>query len=463
MHRDLDRRTVLRSLALSALAGCAPRRATTLTTPLRSESPSKLSAELLLSTAREAAAFIKTLEVPTKQGLLWRKSHDRADEHYTDLYHGSVGPVIFLLELHRATGEAAYLEAAARGADQLIATLPDHAPIDKLGLYGGLPGWATALRELHATTNDARFQNGERLVLDRVAATVDEDAKLSGWNDVLYGGAGIVLWLLWAGRDDASSREVAIATKIGDGLLANATAAEKGSLWLMRPSATYEMPNFSHGTAGVAYALARLAKVTGEERFLDGARAGAAHLIDIAYTDGGVCLIPHATDTPASRMRYYLGVCHGPPGVARLFLQLHRATGEKEWLTWYRRCVDSIVWSGLPEARTPGYWDNVSQCCGASAIVEFLLDASIVTGDASLVDLARRMSADVIARGRPAAAGGTEWVHAENRVEPYWKQSFVGYMQGAAGIGSGFLRLASHGTTSRWKVRLPDAPALTST
>jgi hypothetical protein len=48
----------------------------------------------------------------------------------------------------------------------------------------------------------------------------------------------------------------------------------------------------------------------------------------------------------------------------------------------------------------------------------------------------------------------------ENRVEPYWKQSFVGYMQGAAGIGSMMLRLASHGTPSQWKVRLPDAPSI---
>jgi lantibiotic modifying enzyme len=461
MRRDLDRRTVLRSLALTALAGCTPRRASTPIASPRVDPPIEPSTEQLLLRAREAATFISTLEVPTKHGLLWRKSHDRADENYTDLYHGSVGPVIFLLELHRATGERAYLEAAVRGADHLVATMPDKPSIDQLGLYGGLPGWATALRELHATTSDERFMRAERLVLDRTAAIVDEDAKLSGYNDVLYGGAGIILWLLWASRDDASSREVEIATKVGDGLLANAKAAEKGSLWLMQPSVPYEMPNFSHGTAGVAYALARLAHVTGQERFLDGARAGAAHLLDIAYTDGGVCLIPHATDTPASRMRYYLGVCHGPPGTSRLFLQLHRTTGDKEWLTWYRRCVDSIVWSGLPEARTPGYWDNVSQCCGASAIVEFLLDASVITGDASLVDFARRMSADVIARGRPAAAGGTEWVHAENRVEPYWKQSFVGYMQGAAGIGSGFLRLASHGTASQWKVRLPDAPALT--
>jgi hypothetical protein len=44
------------------------------------------------------------------------------------------------------------------------------------------------------------------------------------------------------------------------------------------------------------------------------------------------------------------------------------------------------------------------------------------------------------------------------RVEPYWKQSYTGYMQGAAGIGSLFARLAGHDRRAAWKIRLPDNP-----
>jgi hypothetical protein len=37
-----------------------------------------------------------------------------------------------------------------------------------------------------------------------------------------------------------------------------------------------------------------------------------------------------------------------------------------------------------------------------------------------------------------------------------WRQSYTGYMQGVAGIGSLFVRLAAHERRLAWKVRFPD-------
>ncbi len=73
-------------------------------------------------------------------------------------------------------------------------------------------------------------------------------------------------------------------------------------------------------------------------------------------------------------------------------------------------------------------------------------------------DFARVLADDIVRRATRRGDGGLEWVHAENRVQPYWRQSYTGYMQGAAGIGSLFIRLAAHDRRLAWKVRLPDNP-----
>ena len=129
-------------------------------------------------------------------------------------------------------------------------------------------------------------------------------------------------------------------------------------------------------------------------------------------------------------------------------------TGDATWADWFQRNVNGVLYSGLPEARTPGFWDNVGQCCGTAAVAELMLSLLRLTGQGSYGELARALADDILARATVRPDGGLEWIHAENRNEPYWKQSYTGYVQGAAGIGSLFLRLSN----PSWKVRLPDNP-----
>src|SRR5262245_49832647 len=90
-----------------------------------------------LAHARGAARFIRTLAVPTPHGLTWSKSPEQRGEHEADLYHGSAGPALFFVELHRATGERAALDEALAGAAHLVATWPEKPSWAEIGLYGG--------------------------------------------------------------------------------------------------------------------------------------------------------------------------------------------------------------------------------------------------------------------------------------------------------------------------------------
>jgi lantibiotic modifying enzyme len=215
------------------------------------------------------------------------------------------------------------------------------------------------------------------------------------------------------------------------------------------------MPNFSHGTAGIAYFLATLYRVTHERRFLDAAFAGARYLQSIAKTDGDICLVPH--DQPDGLDLYYLGWCHGPTGTARLFYQLYKVTDEPMWMSWVGRSANALLTSGIPEQRTPGFWNNVSQCCGSAGVAQFFLDLHAATHERRYLEFAERMTADLMTRATHDDVG-TRWVQAEHRVRPELLVAQTGYMQGAAGIGMWLLRLDAAQRGRAPFVRFPDTP-----
>jgi hypothetical protein len=70
--------------------------------------------------------------------------------------------------------------------------------------------------------------------------------------DLVLGNAGVVLAAIWAGGEHARG----IAATGGQALLDAADQTEGGLDWAMVPGWGSRMPNYSHGTAGVATALA---------------------------------------------------------------------------------------------------------------------------------------------------------------------------------------------------------------
>ncbi|HEY7699479.1 MAG TPA: lanthionine synthetase LanC family protein, partial [Vicinamibacteria bacterium] len=116
-----------------------------------------------------------------------------------------------------------------------------------------------------------------------------------------------------------------------------------------------------------------------------------------------------------------------------------------------------VLDSGIPEKRTPGFWNNVSQCCGSAGVAEFFLSLHQVTKEREYLDFARRLTDDALARGTRDASG-LRFVQAENRTEPELLQAQTGYMQGAAGLGLWLLRLHAFERGEPSGLGLPDSP-----
>jgi lantibiotic modifying enzyme len=405
--------------------------------------------------AVDAAKWIRVSRVETSFGITWPADPRDPKTVSTALYRGSPGIILFLLELYQATGDRAYLDDAKRGADELLTKINTE---ERMGLYDGLAGIGLALSETFRATAEDRYRRGVTNTVKILSAHAGAVRKGVQWNnatDIASGSAGIGLYLLYVDDllHDAGSR--ALAIQGGDRLLDLAIPEKGGSKWAMDLSTHKLLPNFSHGTAGVAYFLATLYTRTREQRFLDGALSGAKYLLAIAKTDGDVCLVPY--NQPDNPDLYYLGWSDGPAGTARLFYQLYNATGNDSWMTWVKRAANGILTSGIPEKRTPGFWNNVSQDCGSAGVAQFFLDLYGVTKDPTYLGFARKMTDDLLGRATHDDFG-TRWVQAEDRERPDDLVAQTGFMQGAAGIGSWLLRLDGAQRGRAPFVRFPDSP-----
>ena len=412
-----------------------------------------------LDAAIKAARWLRATAIPGEGGTTWPAVPPDAKTAGRSLYTGMPGVVLFFIELHRATGDRAWLDLAAAGADHLAATIPDSAtnPGDA-GLYTGLGGVAFVLDEAAAATGRATYRTASAKALGVVIAAAHEAGAGAEWSettDIVSGNAGTGLYLLRAARTHRSTAARDLAARVGRRLMERDHRPGDGSLWMMSPSFTRNMPNFSHGTAGVAYFLATLGGETGDKSFIAAATRGARYLQSIAT--------PTANDgrrifhnDPDGRELFYLSWCHGPAGTARLFHRLGEVTRDSVWNSYVAQLARGTVASGVPQ-RSPGFWNNISQCCGNCGVSDFFVDLYRLTNDAAHLEFARRCADDTLERAT-VDGDGLKWIQAENRVSPNAVLAQTGLMQGAAGVGLAMLRLDGALRGRKPTIVLPDSP-----
>ena len=402
------------------------------------------------------------------EGWCWPWRPGLTTEFAPGIGWGTAGPVMFFAEAFATTGDQRWLDAARQGARWMAANVDSvAAEWAGCGLFTGIGGWAVALDVLAGRTGDAELTGLAERVVRKVIAAASPAANGTHWDEVteiLWGTAGIGCLLLTLGPHYAGPSALELAASAGDWLIGEAEDAPGGIRWSLgagaygtgRTDPARRYPNFAHGTAGIAFFLARLAQETGERKFLDASLAGAGWVLSAARTDDGTCAAFH--HEPDATGLFTLGWCHGPPGLGWLFRQLEVTTGDESWRTWLRRAARSDSTSGIPERREPGFWDNVARCCGSAGVAEFFLDLHRLEGNPADLAFARLMVDDLLDRAITDESG-TRWSNYEfrNAGQPDLPPE-TGYLQGAPGIGSTLLRMHRHLGGDPWTVRWPHAP-----
>lgn len=412
-----------------------------------------------LDAAQRARAWLAATAQRGPNGPTWAADPLNPKSESYDLYNGMPGVVLFLLEYAHATGDKKALADAAQAADTIVAVVAQpNETIAKqgTGLYVGLAGLAYVLYETYRSTNDAKYRDAAVRALEhvkRLAKPVDDGVEWGATVDIISGnaGTGLTLLALHDRLNDPALLDLAIRAARRASTLG---VAEPGGLkWAMNPTFARRMPNFSHGTAGVSYFLATVGERVKDKHLIDVAAQGATYLRSVGTrTPNSGWKVFHSE--PGNEQLFYLSWCHGPAGTARLFYRLGKS--DPAYAPDVQYLAQGIIDSGVPE-QSPGYWNNISQCCGNCGVVEFFTSLYRTTGDAKHLAFARKVMDNAL--GRATADGdGLKWVQAENRVSPDVVIAQTGMMQGAAGVGLALLHLdgAMKGRADR--IVLPDNP-----
>jgi hypothetical protein len=362
------------------------------------------------------------------------------------LYAGIAGlaPVLAEIRLGRALdGTEQHL------ADAVVARLSAQASTrTEASLYDGLAGDATALAMLAPGAEAAPLQRVAALMTPAGwPTTLGKDGSATPFTDIVMGTAGVVLTATWAGGEHADE----IAAGGGEALLAVADRTEAGLDWGSLPGAPSRGPNYSHGTAGIATALAMAGAVLDRADFVEAAVQGAQHLLAVGSLDDDGFIVPHTIPPTTARVVEPVTYtwCHGPTGTSHLFAALaHAGVSEVAGLAvtdLRRRCLHSVLTSGVPQRLRPGFWDNDGRCCGTAGVGDVLLDAAQDSSDPDRRDLltaAATTLGDALVERAVRDQDGARWRFVEHRQDPPLLPPGTSWMQGAAGIAAFLLRLA---------------------
>lgn len=315
-------------------------------------------------------------------------------------------------------------------------------------LYDGLAGYATALRMLSPTAAPPALRRLDELRVPDGWVTTLEVTGAAGrcFHDVVMGTAGVVMTAVWVGGAEGAN----LAAAGADALVRAAERSGAGLDWGGWTGAGSRMPNYSHGTAGIASALAVAGTALDRPELVDAAVLGAQHLLAIGSMDDGGFVLPH-TIPPSQRVvePVTYSWCHGPTGTSQLFAALAHAGVDQVngigVVEARQRCLRSVLDSGVPRRLRPGFWDNDGRYCGTAGVGDVLLDAAQDTQDPMLAGqllAAARTMGDALLERVTRHEAAAFWRFVEPRRQPPLLPPGTSWMQGAAGIAAFLLRLA---------------------
>ncbi|HVJ81741.1 MAG TPA: type 2 lanthipeptide synthetase LanM, partial [Planctomycetia bacterium] len=334
-----------------------------------------------------------------------------------DLYDGLPGVALFLSELAKKTGERNYRELAEGAIRTLLWQIDEGAPLS-IGGFSGWGGTAYALGRLGRDWARDDLVGRATGLAERIGAGAELDETL----DVIAGSAGAIGGLLAIHRLAPSDALIAAARRCGDRLLATATPQEKGRGWSMASLGAKPLTGFSHGAAGMAWALLQLAGATGEAKYRELALDALTYeRSQFAPEEGN--WPDHRHDTKAAEGGS-LAWCHGAPGIG-----LGRAASRR-WIDDGATRAEIEV--ALDTTLEAPLYEGQSLCHGAIGN----LDCALVMAEA-LGDVRRK--AQIRSKGLETLDFGRQhgW-----RLGTMGGLEVPGLLIGLAGIGYGLLRLA---------------------
>jgi type 2 lantibiotic biosynthesis protein LanM len=389
----------------------------------------------LLRIAMELADEIETKAFRQENGHIgWMVLHySPAAERYTlqpmenDLYNGRAGVGLFFAALEKIVPGSRY-RALAHASLTPVRHWLKRATDEELtelgfGGYAGLSSIVYALTRAGEFLGDGELIEGARYAALRIRPDqIESDQSL----DAMNGAAGAIPALLACHAATGEPKVLAIATACGRHLLQSRAPDQFGLKTWPTLEKRY-LTGFSHGAAGIAYALLQLYKVTADPEFYDAAAEG------ICFE--GRAFVPEQNNWPdyrraATRLSqdpmFCMAWCHGAPGIG-----LGRIAALDVMDT---RDVRRDIQAALESTSSADLLPRDHLCCGNAGLMDTLCAAGERLAQGEWSRTALQLAARTIARGN--RRGGFSIGFDNGFFNP-------SLFQGTAGVGYQLLRLAA--------------------
>jgi type 2 lantibiotic biosynthesis protein LanM len=350
-----------------------------------------------------------------------------------DLYGGTLGIAFFLGYLGVVTQEERYTDLArsvvTNVREQVRSRLSRNQagamfPI-ALGGFGGLGGVIYTLSHLGALWGDSDLLADAESIVEHLPRLIDRDDLL----DIVGGVAGCIGGLISLYQRTGSNRAMGAAAQCAEHLLTRAEPQERGIAWRTPIEGGRPLTGFSHGAAGMAWALLEVAALRDDARLRVAALDAMAYERSQFSSEAGNWPDFRALDTKSSLAEssghnFVASWCHGAPGIGLARLRSLSHIDDED--------IRSEIDAALNTTLRKGFGSNHSLCHGDLGNLEPLLEASL-------------------------RADGSEWREPVSRIASVVLESIKahgwlcgvpfgvetpGLMTGLAGIGYGLLRLA---------------------
>lgn len=392
------------------------------------ESQLPVDYEQWLEAARQVGDRLEVLALRGKKDACWIELASfgqslRPMPTGADLYSGLSGISLFLGYLGALVDDDRYtdlaqaaLRTARRQMDEKRSTFP------LVGAFSGWGGMIYSLVHLSLLWNRSDLLNEAIHIVDILPGLLAEDKE----SDIMSGAAGCMASLLSLYRAAPSERIFDVMVQCGNALIARAQRTEHGFGWKSSLPVVAPLTGFSHGVAGIAWALLALSALTGEERFRSVALDAIAYERSVFSPDEGNW--PDLRELPMisnNGNRFMVAWCHGAPGVGlgRLLCLPYIAGDET---------IRSEINTALQTICSYGFGHGHCLCHGDLGNLDVLLTAGQILGDSEWISYAYRIAAQTL----------------DDIREQGWKCGVPlgietpGLMTGLAGIGYQFLRFA---------------------
>jgi hypothetical protein len=376
------------------------------------------------------------------------------------IYNGTSGIVLFLLALHRQTGNAAYLEQSIRAMAGAVRYCQEN-PSNYYALFTGRMSVPFTLVKLHEATGDK----------DYLAQALDVARPCSAFNDspivdLINGVAGMVLGLLHLHQ---ATREAWILAEIDAGvahLLATAYHGKAGLAWQRSYQNTRGLCGFSHGAAGMGFVFGELGRYFGNPAFYW--IADQAFLYERQFYDGRAGNWPDYRKgiyNPDDERKYQEAFrarnwdfftqggdtnfwCHGAAGIGLSRVRAEHLRADPLYAEEVRSAVRKTIRTDVTSTRPNG---TFTLCHGAGGNAELFLEHYRCTGDAESLAAAETV-------GRRAVRHGQQHGGYRSGISLAKDQEDASLFLGNAGIGYFYLKLLQPLTTGSVLAPALDGP-----